>query len=257
VPEEVTQVLVTAAGRDETAESLLDIGTGDGQAVRALHPHFRDIIAIDPVKDLLDLAEQDLRPLLAPGTRLRLVQDVAERFSPPDGWTASLVTFCRAFHWVDRQLVLDRLAPIVSATGVVAIFHDRSFWRAAKPWEGSVNPWKEAVRAVILDFLGTNRDRPSAQSNPFKGITPGDFLAGSAFNDVEKIIVPVRRTWTSESILGFLYSTSFGARPLFGDRVTEFEREIKDVLAKHSATDTFEEDDEFTIWLGRKGQPSS
>jgi hypothetical protein len=50
-----------------------------------------------------------------------------------------------------------------------------------------------------------------------------------------------------------LYLTSFAARPLFGDRIPEFERKVRDALAKHADTDTFAEEDEFVIWLGRKG----
>jgi ubiquinone/menaquinone biosynthesis C-methylase UbiE len=252
VPDEVIKVLVGAANRHAEAGSLLDLGTGTGQAVRSLHPYFRDIIAVEPVRDLLDLAERELRPLVAPGTRLRLVHAPAEDFTPPEGWTASLATICRAFHWMDQPLVLERLARIVPVTGVVAIFRDRSFWRIDPPWEGVVDPWKDAVRTVVLDFIGRERERPRPDGSPFRDRPYSEILAESPFNDVEEITVPVRRTWTSESILGYLYSTSFAARPLFGDRVDAFEREVRRVLAEYSDDDTFAEDEEFFIWLGRK-----
>lgn len=244
IPDSVTDLLVTAANRDAEATTLLDLGTGTGQVVRGLHPHFREIIAVDPDESLLDFADEDMRPALGPHTRLRLVHAAAEDFQVPAGWSASLVTICRAFHWMDQPLVLQRLADIVPETGVVAVFADSSFWAAD-------NAWKRAVRAVVQSFLGEERRAGngtfSHHNRPYSEI-----LAESAFSDVEEVIVPIRRTWTSETILGYLYSTSFAARPLFGGRINEFETAIRTTLSAHSDDDTYTEDNEFVIRLGRK-----
>jgi ubiquinone/menaquinone biosynthesis C-methylase UbiE len=244
IPENVVDVLVRAARRDGPADSLLDLGTGTGLMVRALHPYFRDIIAVDPVEDLLVEAERDLRPRLDAGTELRLVHSGAEDYTAPDGWTASLVTICRAFHWMEHALVLDRLARVVPATGVVAIVSDSGFW-------GADNAWKQSVKAVIHDFLGPDR-RPARESFSHGYELFSDILRASVFADVEKVILPIQRTWTTESILGFVYSHSFSARAVFGDRVDEFEGAVGQALAGHSADDTFIEHDECVLWLARK-----
>jgi SAM-dependent methyltransferase len=246
VPGEVVDLIVRAAGRDAAPQTLLDLGTGGGQAVQALHPYFRDIIAVDPVKEILDLAERDLRRMVSPGTRLRTVHSRAEQFAPPDGWTASLVTMCRSFHWMDEPVVLARLARIVRPAGVVAAFRDRGYWTFD-------NDWKTAVRAVIDDFgveAIPERARPPALKAP--GKTYGEFLAESEFGEVEEITVPVRRAWSSDMILGYLHSTRYAAPALLGDRAGEFEREIRRVLADYSDDDTFFEDDEFLVCFGRR-----
>jgi hypothetical protein len=156
------------------------------------------------------------------------------------------VTICRAFHWLDQAAVLARLDAQVSPDGAVAIFGDNSFWVAS-------GPWKAAVRSVIQDFLGEQRRAGSStfqhHNRPYT-----DIMRESPFNQVEEVNVPVTRTWTAESILGYLYSTSFAAPHLFGDRLDEFDQTVRTTLAQFSDTDTFEEDNEFLIRIGRRGR---
>ena len=74
----------------------------------------------------------------------------------------------------------------------------------------------------------------------------------SPFSEVEEITVPVQRTWTANSILGYLYSTSFAAPHLFGDRLDAFDKAARTRLAEFSDDDTFIEDNEFLIRIGRR-----
>jgi len=243
IPEAVAAVLDQAAP-DRSPRRLLDIGTGTGLVVEALLGRFDDIIATDNDGDMVAAAEAGLRPVLPDGTRLRVVEVSAEAFTPPSGWQADLVTICRAFHWLDQATVLQRLDDQVAADGAVAVFGDNSFWAAG-------NPWKTAVRQVIQDFLGEQRRAGSGafqhHDRPYS-----DILAESPFRVVEETRVPVQRVWTTESILGYLYSTSFAAPHLFGDRIDEFEQTVKTTLADFSDSDTFAEDNEFLIRLGRR-----
>lgn len=75
----------------------------------------------------------------------------------------------------------------------------------------------------------------------------------SPFSQVEEHTVPVTRTWTPDAILGYLYSTSFAAPQLFGDRLGNSDQAVRAALAKLSDADTFEEDNEFVIRIGRRG----
>lgn len=49
-------------------------------------------------------------------------------------------------------------------------------------------------------------------------------------------------------------STSFAEPELFGDRLSEFDSAVRTALASYSDTDTFIEDNEFLIHIGRRGQ---
>jgi trans-aconitate methyltransferase len=234
IPEDVAAVLDQAAPtRTNGPRRLLDVGTGTGLVAEALLDRFDDIIAIDNDADMLAAAESALRPKLPKGSRLSLVESTAEDFVPPTGWKADLVTICRAFHWLDQATVLTRLDDQVAPDGVVAIFDDSSFWTAT-------SPWKKAVRDIIKTFLGEERRAGSGtfqhHNRPYSEI-----MEESPFDQVEEARRLVHRSWTTESILGYLYSTSFAAPDLFGDRLKEFENALKERLAVFSEDDTFPE----------------
>jgi trans-aconitate methyltransferase len=246
IPAEVAAVLDQAT-RPRSPRRLLDIGTGTGLVAEALLEHFDDIIAIDNDADMLKAAEAALRPALSEGSGLLLVESTAEEFTPPVGWQADLVTICRAFHWLDQAAVLTLLDAQVAPDGAVAIFGDNSFWAAG-------SPWKEAVRSVIQDFLGEQRRAGTGTFNhhdrPYSEI-----MEESPFNQVDEIRVPVQRTWTADSILGYLSSTSFAAPHLFGERLEKFETAARAKLDEFSDGDAFVEDNEFLIRIGRRNTP--
>jgi trans-aconitate methyltransferase len=245
IPAYVADVL-DAAAPTGTPRRLLDMGTGTGLVVEALLDRFKDIIAIDNDADLLAAAETALRPQLPDDSQLLLQEVSAEEFTPPAGWRGDLVTICRVFHWLDQATVLAHLDTQVSPNGAVAIFGDNSFWVAT-------SPWKTAVRSVIQDFLGEQR-RAGQSTFQHHNRPYSDIMRESPFNQVEEYTIPVTRTWTATSILGYLYSTSFAAPHLFGDRLDEFDHIVRATLAQFSDIDTFDEDNEFLIRIGRRAR---
>jgi len=164
VPPDVGHILVQAVNRDVAATTLLDVGTGTGQAIESLHAFFADITAVDPDGEMLALAERKLRGRVARSTALRLWRGRIEDFEPPPGWKASLVTFCRSFHWVDQPRVLLQLADVVAPGGVIAVLSDRSFWTAANDWQiAPVFPSAFRAAAVPAAARSTVRARQSAR----------------------------------------------------------------------------------------------
>lgn len=244
IPASVAEVL-NAAAPPGNPRRLLDIGTGTGLVAEVLLPYFTDVIAIDNDAAMLAAADKELRPLLPEGTTLTLEETTAEDFTPPQGWRADLATICRAFHWLDQAAVLARLDQQVGPDGAVAIFSDRSFWAAG-------SPWKEAVREVVKTFLGEER-RAGQGTFQHHDRPYSEIMQESPFNQVEEATIPVERTWNTESVLGYLYSTTFAAPHLFGNRLGTFEERVKEVLAEHSDDDTFPESNEFLIRIGRRG----
>lgn len=243
IPDAVAEIL-DAAAPEGRPRRLLDVGTGTGLVVEALLGRFDDIIANDSDGEMLAIAESALRPQLPVGTSLVLVQSTAEDFRPQAGWQADLVTICRAFHWLDQRTVLGLLDAQVQPRGAVAIFGDSSLWAAT-------SPWKTAVRSVIQRYLGEERRAGSGtfaeHNRPYDEI-----MRESPFDRVEEFRVPVTRTWSTESILGYLYSTSFAAPQLFGDRLHQFEADTREALSEFSNDDTFIEDNEWVIRIGKR-----
>jgi trans-aconitate methyltransferase len=243
IPDDVRAIL-SAAVSARRPRRLLDVGTGTGLVAEALISDFDDIIAADTDADMLAAAESALRPKLPATSTLLLRQVSAEEFSPPDGWQADLVTICRAFHWLDQAAVLHRLDDQVTADGAVAIFGDDSFWTAG-------SPWKTAIRATIQDYLGEQR-RAGAGVFTHHDRPYSEIMQESPFSLVEEHRVPVHRVWSTDSILGYLYSTSFAAPHLFGDRLLDFEKTVTAVLATFSDSDRYDEENEFLIRIGRR-----
>jgi SAM-dependent methyltransferase len=240
VPADVAAVLVEAAPQ-RRPRSLLDIGTGTGFVVEALQADFDDVVGIDVDADLLRVARRSLHA--RDGQQLRFLECSAEQFQPPGGWTADLVTICRAFHWLDRPTVLARLDAYVATDGVVAVFGDNSIWAANAAW-------KSEVKAVLVDFLGERRragDGTYRRPRPYT-----EDLAGSPFSAWTRLSVPVRRERTLDSVIGYLHSTSFAAPRLFGDRVGEFDQALRERLPAYATDGVFVDENAFDLLLARR-----
>ncbi len=245
VPVDVAQVLDRAAPAAEPGRPrrLLDLGTGTGFVVEALRDRFDDIIGVDAEDGLLAVARDNVTA--APGQTITFELSRAEEFTPPTDWTADLVTICRTFHWLDRTLVLSRLDAQVSADGVVAVFGDNSIWAANAPW-------KTEVQAVLAEFLGDHRRAGAGTyTRPPRPYT--DDLDASPFSAWDRVVVPVRRERSLDSVIGYLHSTSFAAPHLFGDRLAEFDQALADRLPVLVGEDSkFIDDNAFDILLARR-----
>ena len=240
VPADVAAILLDAAP-DRRPRRLLDIGTGTGFVVEALSGGVDDVIGIDVDADLLAVARRSVEP--RPGQHLAFVQARAEDYSAPAGWTADLVTICRTFHWLDRQLVLDRLDSIVAPDGVVAILGDNSIW-------ADNAGWKSEIKTILAEFLG--RDRRAGSGTYQRPAPYTDDLDASAFSNWEQLKIPVRRERSLDSVIGYLHSTSFAAPHLFGDRLAEFDDALRERLPPLAVNGVLIDSNEFGILLGRR-----
>jgi hypothetical protein len=110
------------------------------------------------------------------------------------------------------------------------------------------------VRAVIQEFLGEER-RAGTKTFQHHNRPYSEIMRESPFSQVEEFTVPVTRTWTADSILGYLYSTSFAAPQLFGERLDEFDNRVRETLKQFSDTEFFVEENEFLIRIGRRSKP--
>ncbi|MEU6229783.1 class I SAM-dependent methyltransferase [Streptomyces sp. NPDC047042] len=222
---------------------LLDIGTGPGLVASTLAPYFDEVIAVDSGPAMCAEAEAVLRPALSGGQRLQIRHALAEDFEPPTGWQPHLVTCGRVFHWLDQPRFLDRLAEYVDPSAVLAVFSDRSLWTAESAWQ-------QAARAVVQQFLGEQRRAGDGVFGP-PGPPYEEVLRASAFCEVTTATIPVRREWSIAEVIGYLYSTSFAASHLFGDRQDAFETALTEALAPFAEGGFLVEDNRFTVLTAR------
>ena len=239
---ELAKLLIVVAAECSGPQRLLDLGTGSGQVPAAIGRNFKSVICIDRDQEMLGFARRRLHSLVDNGIEVTLIAARAEDFVVPAGWLASLVTISRAFHWLDRELVLSRLDSVVAAKGAVAVFADRSFWNAD-------SEWKQIVKQCITDYLGSER-RAGSGTYSIDGRPHADVLTASAFSEVEESVIPARRTWTVDSVIGNLFSTSFASRAVLGSKAEAFESDLRERLAPFSHS--LVEDNAFAVQIGRR-----
>jgi SAM-dependent methyltransferase len=238
VPDDVADVL-SAAAPSGVPRRLLDVGTGTGFVIRALLPAFEEAIGVDPDRDLLAVAGRGLEVDVAAG-RVALLHATAEDFVVPPGWRAHLVTVCRAFHWFDRPRFLERAAASLVPDGTIAVFGDRSVW-------ASNAAWKAVALETVQEFLGRERRAGAGTYRAPEGDYADD-LRRAGYRDVERRTIPVTRTRTVDSVIGYLHSTSFASLAVLGDAADAFDdrlRERLDPLVDDTAL--LVDENEFTV----------
>ncbi|WP_327188036.1 class I SAM-dependent methyltransferase [Streptomyces sp. NBC_01334] len=243
IPEASVHLLSQAvAGKQNPI--LLDLGSGTGQVPAALHTAFAEIDVVERDPGMLGEADKALAGL--PATTVRLHNRQAEDFIPPYAdWAADMVTICRAFHWMDQPAVLSLLEGCTVKDATIAVMGDGSLWTAR-------SAWTDALRSMIQEYTGSERragkDKTyAAHDRPYR-----DILIESAFADVEEHTIPIKRPWTPQTVIGYLYSTSFAARPLFGNQLEEFQERALALLTEHADAGVLIEHARFDVLLARR-----
>lgn len=224
---------------------LLDIGCGTGQLAIPFSKHFEEAVGIDPEQEMLDEAakEAEKRGVKSVKWILRAGEEIAS-----DLGTFRLTTMGASFHWMEQEKVLKKIYDITENTGGLVIVNDScSPWHDKKP-----EKWQEVRKRVMTKYLGDKRRAGNAFYDEPKERFE-DLLKNSPFGGYEEWAHDYTRIWTLESVIGFLYSTSFASQRLFGDKLDEFEQELKTELLKLKPDGIFTEQVRIQALLARRG----
>lgn len=238
-PNEVFDWIVREYGLDGRGR-LLDAGCGTGFVCLPLSTWFEDVVAVDPEPDMLRVAARVAHERGVANVRfLRLSAEEV----PPALAPLRLVTFGNSFHWTDREKVAHALFPLIAPGGGLVVLASSSVWTGKEPWKaallGTVNAWLGPGRRA-----GTGR-LPGAPLHE-------DVLRATQFGEPLVVNMVKRRAWTTDALIGLLYSSSLQLRSVLGGRAEEFERDLRERLLRLAPDDRFIEDVEFTIISARK-----
>ncbi len=209
---------------------LLDLGCGTGQLAITLAPYFEKVVAIDP--DHAMLAEGRRAAKRKRVKNIKWTEGSSRNLRANLG-KFRLVVAGRSFHYMNQAKTLRAVYRLLGPGGGFVIMSENSFWR-------SNSRWQKAVKAIIQKYLGQRRRAGSGYfSIPGKRFET--FIRESPFRRFEEYRQTIRRTWDSKSIIGYLYSTSYSHKSMFGKQASAFEREIKKILSKLNSADKFTE----------------
>lgn len=240
-PSTLTRYLVHKFRMDGKGR-MLDLGCGTGQLALRFTDWFEEIVGVDTEQEMLNEAAR-----LSEINRINNVQWMqgkAEELNTSWG-SFRLITIAKAFHWMDRKAVIDVLYNSVCDHGGIAIIDPYNQNPKQEAWQLKTNE-------VVKRWLGDDRRAGnSTYSHPIE--KHEDIIAQSSFVRMETHKLPsYLHTWTVDSIVGNLYSTSFASKRFFGDESVRFEDELRQALFEVNPEGVFQEELSLSVILAFK-----
>ncbi|MEV4457379.1 class I SAM-dependent methyltransferase [Microbispora sp. NPDC049633] len=235
---------------------LLDVGCGPGTVILALARFFTEVVGIDPDEDMLAEAERQAERRGV--TNARWVAARAEDL-PAGLGTFRAVLFAQSFHWTDRDRVAGTVRDMLEPGGAFVHMSDLKTPLAEPAPLPLPAPPYARIGDLVRRHLGPVR---RAGQGTLAAGTPDRedlVLARAGFEDFERHVVPAGEVVdrTADDIVAWVFSRSDSAPHLFGDRLGDFERDLRTVLRQASPGDRFAERlpaTEIMIWRKPPGE---
>jgi SAM-dependent methyltransferase len=217
---------------------LLDVGCGPGIIALRLAHLFDSVIGLDPDAGMLDEAR---RAASKRGTRnVSWVLLRAEEL-PADLGTFRVITFAQSFHWMDRPKVASAVRAMIEPNGAVVqidpgrdgIGGDRS------PSPHRAAPF-EAIDSLRRSYLGP--DRRAGQG--FRNTSPsGEDAIFQAAGFLPEVCISVADDRvldrSTDDLVAWVFSASSTAPHLFGNKLGQFEADLRELLRHASPSGYF------------------
>lgn len=242
----LAQTSATALGLDGQGR-LLDVGCGPGIVTLTMAQFFTEVVGVDPDKDMLAEAGRSAKHRGV--TNARWVAARAEDL-PAGLGEFRVVLFAQSFHWTDRDHVAATMLEMLEPGGAFVHVSDHKDAPAELLPPPLVAPPYERIRDVVSQYLGPVR---RAGQGSLSGAAPHSadgtpdredlVLARAGFEDFERHVVPAGQVVnrSADDIVAWVFSRSDSAPHLFGARLEDFERDLREVLREASQDSRFAE----------------
>lgn len=221
---------------------MLDLGCGTGQLAFRFTDWFEKIVGIDTEPEMIQEAmrlEKELRI-----ENLEWFMGELESFKKKFNGRFRFVTIAKAFHWMDREKTLDMLYEMISDGGGIAIIDNYSPNKEPLPWEIK-------VKQVVEQWYGKER-RAGDTTYSHPTVSYEEIIQNSKFKMEKYELPPYEQVWTLDSIIGNLYSTSYGSKRFLGENIALFEKHLKKELLELDHRGIFTEKMNLSIKLALK-----
>lgn len=224
---------------------LLDLACGTGQIAFALADRFAEAWAVDQEPDMIEVVHDKARA--AGASRVQGIVSRAEGLDAASG-AFELVAIGNAFHRLAREAVAANAHCWLRPSGCIALLWAGSPWTGGAEWQRAMSAvldrWKTSVGAdarVPGDWNQARRERPDRS-----------VLTAAGFQLVHSSHFPATYDWAIDTLIGFVYSTSFLPRHVLGDRAPAFERDLRRELAGVAGDNMLRETIDFAYELARR-----
>jgi SAM-dependent methyltransferase len=220
---------------------LLDVGCGPGTVALRLAGLFAEIVGVDADRGMIEEAAR-----LAAGRNLtsaRWFRLRAEEL-PAGLGIFRYATFGQSFHWMDREVVAARVFDMLEPGGAFVHVGGQEI-ETPPPEQPLPHPLPPAddIRRLKQSYLGPER---RAGQGVLRHGTPGnewEVLRAAGFEAPVSIRVNGRQVLerTVDDLVAHVFSNSGSAPHLFGDRLGDFERDLRLCLTAASDGGLFSE----------------
>ncbi|HEY2550187.1 MAG TPA: class I SAM-dependent methyltransferase [Streptosporangiaceae bacterium] len=226
-PQAIPGLLAERLGLDGSG-ALLDVGCGPGSLTLLLAPLFRRTVGIDADAGMVAAASE--RAELAGAGQVSFRQLRAEEL-PAGLGTFQLVSFAQSFHWTSQLQVAGTVRQMIEPGGACLLLYGATSDGAegngqlAYPY-----PPRAAIGTLVGRYLGPVRRAGRGQRPGFR--LDGDAMRQAGFDGPERIEAGGGEVWqrSEDEVVASVFSLSWSAPGLFGDRRADFERELRALL---------------------------
>ncbi|MFD9634004.1 class I SAM-dependent methyltransferase [Streptomyces violascens] len=249
----LADVLATVLGLDGRGR-LIDVGCGPGTLALSLGHLFREVVGVDPDNGMIAEATRQAAAC-GMGTKARWVRARAEEL-PAGLGTFRVASFGQSFHWMDRGLVAATIRGMLRPGGALVRISDlKSETPSLHGLPHPPAPYA-AIEELVRRYLGPVR---RAGRTVLPNGTPGDeavVLARAGFTGPHRHVVPGGQALerTPDDLVSWVFSMSYAAPHLFGERRDAFEADVRRLLQEVSPSERFSERQPSTeVFVWRKG----
>lgn len=242
-PEEFFNYIIKYFNLD-TQSRVLDLGCGTGQIAIPLAKRVSEVVGVDTEQDMLDQAAKVAQEASVSNITwlLKRAEEIDDSFG-----TFQLTTMGASFHWMDQRVVLQKIYEHTEKGGGVVIVSDHGL----SPWAEPKDDWQQIRTTVFKKYLGEERRAGTGLYKPSPDKFE-DLLKNSPFGGYEEWTHAYTRTQTLEEVVNYMYSTSFAQRRFFGNKIDEYEDELKQKLLKVEPSGVFSQQVEVQALLAKK-----